>query len=276
MTGTARLLLSLLGILSCSHAMAESSISHSGVLQTEYSRAHQSGVQRTDTGIVLATLFLEEVNHGDLPHSQAAYLERASNLTLAWTELNADFGASGSARGDSALVDIQYIMPSHWIIGGGYSRFRLSGLSEQRTHNLEFGRYLDDTSSIMLTFARTKDEDPLLSDSITRKYGIEYKNVTLHPTADTSLTINLTYNHIDASAGTSNLVGAQGEYHFTLASSVLAGVEVATGEEKGVTLSVGVSHYITHHFAIGAGYSRDQPKQQQHTDTVSAYARLLF
>jgi hypothetical protein len=276
MTGKTRLLLPLLGSLLATHATAQTSITHSGLLETDYSRARQSGVQETDTATVLATMFLEEVNHGSVPHSQAAFLERASSLTMAWADLDADFGPAGETGGDAALVDLEYIMQSHWIVGAAYSRFRLSRLSEQETHTLEFGRYLDDTSTILGTFARTEDKIALLPDSLTRTWGIEYKNLTRHPTANTSLTLDLKYQHIDASAGASNMVGAQGEYHFTLASSVVAGVEVTSGEDKGTVYSLGLTHYVTRFVAIGSEFSRDRPDRQPHTNTLKVYARLLF
>lgn len=276
MSTSNRLLLSLLGTLLAANAAAQTSISHTGLIETDYSRARQSGVQETDTATLLGTVFLTEVNHGSLPHSQAAFLERASSLTMAWADLDADFGADGRTGGDAALVDFQYIMKTHWIIGAAYNRFRLSRLSEQETRTLEFGRYLDDTSTIMGTFGFTEDTIAFVPDSHTRTWGVEYKNLTRHPTANTSLTLDLKYQHIDAHVGTSNMLGAQGEYHFTLASSLVAGVDVTRGEAEGEVYTLGLTHYITRFFALGSAFSQDRPEQQQHINTVTVFARLLF
>ncbi len=276
MTPNKRLLLTLVGSLLAANAAAQTSISHSGLIETDYSQARQSGVQETDTTTVLATVFLSEINHGSLPHSQAAFLERASSLTMAWADLDADFGANGKTGGDAALVDVEYIMQSHWIVGAAYNRFRLSRLSEQETHTLEFGRYLDDSSTILGTFSRTEDRVAFVPDSETRTWGVEYKNITRHPTANTSLTLDLKYQHIDADAGSSNMIGAQGEYHFTLASSLVAGVDLTAGEAKGEVYTLGLTHYLTRFFAIGAQFSQDRPDQQQHTNTGTVFARLLF
>lgn len=276
MTGNPRLLLSLLGSLLTLHVEAQTSISHSAVIETDYSRARQSGVQNTDTATVVGTAFLQEVNHGSLPHNQAAFLERASSLTMAWADVDADFGVNGQTDGDAALVDLQYIMKSHWLVGATYSRFRLASLSEQETRSLTFGRYLDDTSTIVANIGRTDDSIDGLSDSSSHIWGLAYKNVTRHPTANTSLTLDLDYQHIDADAGTSNSLGIQGEYHFTLASSLVAGVDITDGETKGTDYTLGLTHYLTRFIALGATLSRNELDRQQHTNNVKVFARLLF
>lgn len=268
--------LPLCASLLSAHAAGQSSVTHTGLIQTDYSQARQSGVQETTTAFVLGTLFLEEVHHGDVPHSQAAFLERASSLTLAWADLDLDFGSAGKVGGDAALVDAEYIMLSHWIIGASYSRVRLSELSEQDTRTLEFGRYLDDTSTILGTFGHTENRVVSVPESLTRTWGVEYKNLTRHPTANTALTLDLKYNHADASDGTSHVFGVQGEYHFTLASSLTAGVEATRGLNKGTLYSLGMTHYLTHFFALGGGISQDRLSQQQHTNALEAYARVLF
>jgi hypothetical protein len=71
-------------------------------------------------------------------------------------------------------------------------------------------------------------------------------------------------------------MGVQGEYHFTLASSVLAGVEITNGEARGQKYNLGLTHYATRFFAIGGGFSQDRPDEQQRIDTIEVYARLLF
>lgn len=271
-----RLLLLLLGSLISAHAVAQSSITHNGLLELDYSLARQSGIQETDTVTLLATVFLEEIDHSNAPPNQAAFLQRASSLTVSWSDLDADFGSLGSAGGEVAFLDLQYIMASHWIVGGGFSKFRLSTLAKQATHTLEFGRYLNDTSTILATFARTEDRTSLLPASDARTRGLEYKSVARHPTANTSLTLDLKYNHVDANAGNSNILGVQGEYHFTLASSVLAGAEITNGEGKGQKYNLGLTHYTTRSFAIGGGFSHDRLDQQQDINAIEVYARLLF
>jgi hypothetical protein len=277
MNGT-RCLLSLLVSLLAAKAGAQSSVSHIGIIETDYSQARQSGVQEIDTETVVAILFLTEVNHGSLPHSQAAFLERASSLTIAWADLDADFGADGETGGDAALVDAEYINLSHWLVGAAYSRFRLSRLSEQKTYTLEFGRYLDDTSTIIGTYGFTEDRVAFVPDSHTRTWGIEYKNVIRHPTKTSSLTLDFKYQHINASAGTSNMISARGEYHFTFATSIVAEVDLTSGEAKEEVYTLGLTHYLSPFFAVGSEFSQNRPHQhqQQHTNTLKVYARLLF
>lgn len=121
-----RWLLSLLGTLLAANAVAQTSISHTGLIEADYSQARQSGVQETDTGTVLATVFLAEVNHGSLPHSQAAFLERASSLTMAWADLDADFGAEGEVY----TLGLTHYITRFFALGSVFSQDR----PEQQQH----------------------------------------------------------------------------------------------------------------------------------------------
>jgi hypothetical protein len=224
----------------------------------------------------LGTVFFAEVNHGDLPHSQAAFLERAANITMVWADLDVDATGLGGINGNAAYLDAQYVMESHWLVGGGHTRFELDPLTETQATNVEVGRYLDDTSRMLATFAHSETETLFQPDSTTRTWGLEYKNLTRHPTASTALTLDMKYNYIDARAGTSNLFGLQGEYHFTLASSLLAGAEFTTGEQEGHKYNLGLMHFLTPYFAVGAEFTRKRPDDQQHTNTVAIRARMLF
>ncbi len=271
-----RILAAMLAGACASTAYAQdSSISHLGVLQADYSRAKTGSVSEIDTTLLFATVFLQEVNHGNLPHSQAAFLERAASLSMAYADLDVDLGFFDTS-GDVGGFDAQYITESHWVVGGGYSRFDIDGVSDMKSHNIEVGRYLDDTSRLLFTYAAADTESVFLPDNDTKTWGVEYKNVTIHPSMTTALTLDMKYNHIDDDAGSSNLYGIQGEYHFSLGSSVLAGVELTTGDDEGQKYNLGVMQYLTHFFAVGAEYTRGDPDTGPHTGTWAVRARMLF
>jgi hypothetical protein len=223
----------------------------------------------------LANVYFQQVAHGDELHSQAFFLERAASVTMAYADFDIDFGAFSTGSKASAL-DLQYIMASHWVVGGGYSRFKVDNFSELKSHNVEFGRYLDDSSRVLLTYAREKNDLVFALDNTDRTYGLEYKNVTKHPSTTTALTFDMKYNHIDGSAGSSDLFGVQGEYHFTLASSIIGGLQVTTGNQKGQQYNLGMLHFFTRFFALGVEFTRAQPDTGPHINTVALRARLLF
>jgi hypothetical protein len=276
MNESKRVLALILGALVSGAALAQTNtVSHIGLLQTDVSRAEQGKVSETDGVLALATIYFQEVGHGDDPHSQAFFLERAASLTLGYTDFDIDLGPFATG-GEASGLDVQYIMNTHWVVGGGYSRFEVDNFSEQDSHNVEFGRYLDDTSRVLLTYAKADNDMVFTPDTTTRTYGLEYKNVTKHPAATTAVTLDMKYNHIDASAGTSDLFGVQGEYHFTLASSVIGGVQVTTGEDEGYQYNLGALHFLTRFFAVGAEFTRKEPDTGTHTNTFAVRARLLF
>jgi hypothetical protein len=271
-----RIVTAMLAGICASGAYAQgSSVSHLGVLQADYSRAKQGNVSEIDTTLLFATIFLQEVNHGDLPHSQAFFLERAASLSMAYADLDVDLGFADTS-GDFGAFDAQYITESHWVIGGGYTRFDIDRLSEVESHNVEFGRYLDDSSRLLFTYAKADTESPFLPDSRTQTYGLEYKNVTLHPSMTTALTLDMKYNHVDADTTSGNLYGLQGEYHFSLATSLLAGAEVTRGADAGEKYNLGLMQYLTRFFAVGTEFTRTNPDLGRHTSTWAVRARLLF
>lgn len=267
----------LFGMALASGALAQgSSISHVGVLQADTSRARQSGVLETDTTSLFGLLFLEEVNHGDQPHSQAFFLERAASLAVAYADLDVEAALLGSTSGKVSGFDLQYITEGSLVVGGGYSRVDIDNISATTTHNVEIGYYHTDTSRFLLTYANADNDFAFLADSTTKTYGLEYKNVTVHPSMTTALTLDMKYNHVDAAAGSGNLWEVQGEYHFTLASSLLAGVQVTTGVDKGTQYNLGFMQFLTRFFAVGAEFTRKEPDSGTHTNTVAVRARMLF
>ncbi len=273
-----RLVATILTAACASTAYAQdSTVSHVGVLQADYSRAKQGGASEIDTTLLFATIFLQEVNHGNLPHSQAAFLERAASLSMAYADLDFE-SAFFDTSGDVGGFDAQYITESHWVVGGGYSRFEIDNVSETKTRNIEVGRYLDDTSRVLLTYSEA-EADPVLAflpEGETDTWGVEYKNVTVHPSMTTALTLDMKYNHIDGNAGSANLYGLQSEYHFALGTSVLAGIELTTGLGEGEKYNLGAMQYLTRFFAVGAEFTRNNPETGARTNTWAIRGRLLF
>ncbi|WP_409524735.1 hypothetical protein [Nitrincola sp. MINF-07-Sa-05] len=266
---TATLLASLTG----SSAFADK-INHVAMAQFDYIQARQGSLD-TDTRQLLLTTYLEEVSHTIHPHTQASFLERAASITLAYIDLDTELPFFGDTSGSASGIDIEYVALTHMVLGVGYNRSRLKNLSRQNTHTLSLGRYLDDTSRLLLTYANARNKPVWGERSNTYTYGIEYKNVTKHLNAR-ALTLDMKANHIDASDGNSNLLSLQAEYHFNPATSVTGGLQLVTGHERSQELSLSLLQFLTPGFALGAGFTHHDPSGQRHSNSLALRARLLF
>lgn len=264
-----------LSFLSSPAFSASNDFNHIYLLQFDYSRARQGSTLETDAAQMLATAYFEEVEHGDLPHSQAYFLERAGSISMGYADLDGEFPFVGSVGGEGSAIDADYVMNTHWVLGGSHARLEFDGLSEQRIHGLRLGRYLSDSSRVLLNYTNTRDESIFVPTARTHTYGIEYKNLTRRLGA-TALTLDLKLNHVDAPAGSSNVAIALAEYHLNLATSLTAGIELGEGHDESRKYSLGLMQFLTRGFAFGAEFTRLDPETGDHGNTLALHARFLF
>jgi hypothetical protein len=250
-------------------------ISHNVFSQVGYAQAEQGSLSETTSKSILLTGYLKEVDHGKHPYTQAPFLERAASVTLAYVDVNSNNSFFGSSRGDVSALDVQYVTEEHWVVGGGFSRNKIEGVFEDDSTSLTVGRYLDDSSRVLLSY---KDSDKALmwgDSSHTYTYGVEYKNAVIN-VRGSALTLDMKANRIDAPEGDSNLFSLDGEYHFTLGSSVTLGAQLVSGYDESQEYSVGLNHFVTRFFALGVEYTRHDPADKESIDTANIYTRLLF
>lgn len=267
-------ILAMLALSAPSFAQQTTGVSHSAFLESGYTRISQGDID-TDGIYGVGTLYTQEVSHGTRPHNQAAFLERASSVTLAYGQLAGNYPFIGRRDGDIKAVDLQYITGSHWVLGAGYDELEIDSLLDRTSRTLTLGRYLGDGSRALFSVGDIETESIVGTDTNATTYTLEYKNVNVRVDG-TAVTLDMKYNRIDGDGDSSDEVSLAGEYHFSLATSLTAGVDRTWGNASGKTYEVGLNHFITRYFAFGAKYSRDEPDHQTDTDTVTLFARLLL
>jgi len=253
----------------------DTSIKHGGFVEGGHTGVSQ-GRSDTDGFYGVASYYFQEVRHGALPHSQAAFLERASSVTLAAGDLSGNYPFIGRRGVDVRAIDLEYINTSHWILGASYKSLEVDSVSETDTTAIRLGRYLGDASRILVSVSDADTTNVLTGEeSDSKLYGLEYKNVTVMVDGQ-AITLDMKYNHQDSDLGNSNQLSLGGEYHFSLATSVTLQANHSWGQLDGEGYAFGLNHYLTPFFALGANYSKGNTTRQPTSHTVSTYFRLLF
>ena len=221
------------------------------------------------------TFYVQEVSHGQRPHTQAAYLEEASSITFAIGDLVGDYPYFGKKDGEMEVLDVQFTSSEHWVFGGTYSKLKIDELYDQSTRELTFGRYFSEGSRLLFTAGDMKTESIAGTEQRANTYGLEIKNVNVRVDA-TALTLEAKYRHIDADAGPDDQISLQGEYHFNLATSVTAQFDHYWGSSAGSQYTLSFNQFFTKFFSVGAKYSLTESDRGDDTKTITAYARLIF
>ncbi|MDZ7685470.1 MAG: hypothetical protein U5O39_11100 [Gammaproteobacteria bacterium] len=251
-----------------------SSVDHKAFLEGGHTRISQGGVD-TNGWYGAGTLYFEEVSHGAQPHNQAAFLERAASMTVAYGNLAGDYPFLGRRDGDVEAVELQYITESHWVLGAGYNQLEIDALVDRRTRTLTLGRYLGDASRVLVSVGDADTSSIVGGESSDTTYSLEYKNVNVRMDG-TAVTLDMKYDYMNGDGGSSNQVSVSGEYHVSLATSLTAEIDHTWGEASGTGYEIGVNQFFTRYFALGAKYSRNDPDAGTNTDTVTVFARVLF
>lgn len=253
----------------------DTSIKHGGFFEGGHTDVSQ-GDSDTDGLYGVGTLYFQEIRHGALPHSQAAFLERASSVTVVAGDFVGNYPFIGKRGVDDRAIDLEYINESHWVFGVTYNSFEINSVSETDTTAITVGRYLGDASRVLFSLSNVDSKSNLSGEETEgRLYGLEYKNVTVMVDGR-ALTLDMKYSHLDGDRGKSDEISLSGEYHFSLATSVTAKARHAWGISEGEGIALGVNHYITPFLALGASYARDDPQRQPKSRTLSMFFRLLF
>lgn len=234
-----------------------------------------SGASNTDGIYGAATLYTQEVSHGLRPHTQAAYLEEASSITVVYGDLIGKYPYFGKKDGEMEVLDFQYTTSDHWVFGGTYNKLKIDDLYDQSTRELTFGRYFSEGSRLLFTAGEMKTDALGGAEQRANTYGVEIKNVNVRVDA-TALTLEAKYRHIDADAGPDDQISLQGEYHFNLATSVTAQFDHYWGSSAGSQYTLSFNQFFTKFFAVGAKYSLTESDRTDDTKSFTAYARLLF
>ena len=234
-----------------------------------------SGPTKTDGLYGAFTWYGQEVSHGLRPHTQAAFLEEATSVTIAGGDMAGEYPYFGKKDGDMGLLDIQYTSSQHWVFGGTYSELKIDDLYDQTTREVTFGRYFTEGSRLLFTAGDIKTESIVGATERANTYGVELKNVNVRVDA-TALTLEAKYRHTDVDAGPDDQISIQGECHFNMATSVTAQYDHYWGTSAGSQYTLGLNQFFTKFFAVGASYSHTESDRGDDTKTVTAYARLLF
>ena len=75
-----------------------------------------TGPRHTDGIYGAFTLYGQEVSHGLRPHTQAAYLEEATSITLIYGDLIGKYPYFGKKDGETEALEIQYTSSDHWFL----------------------------------------------------------------------------------------------------------------------------------------------------------------
>jgi Putative general bacterial porin len=141
----------------------------SATAQAEYNAEANLAISGGDNdGFAIGgTYYLDSVDDTKGPLGEAAFLDMSSYVSAAYSENEFD-----DSDNETELVAVggRYIFgEGNWIVDVGYSNFDADAAGELDTFSISGGKYLTDTTTLILSYANTDPDDGEDADI----YGID-------------------------------------------------------------------------------------------------------
>ncbi len=178
-----------------------------------------------DAWSIDGTMYLAPVDNSQGPLAEAAFLSKASFITLGYSYLDGDIAYDG----DRYSIGGEYVVEgSNLILGARYTRFSLDGTDvfdagNGNVYALTLGTYLNDMTTLRLNYEHQDWSDADIND------------------------ISVSARHLMADMGNGMQVAVEGS---------LGWFEIdpdGTGSDSAWTAGVGADLYLNRQFSVGAG-----------------------
>ena len=243
--------------------------------QVEYTAGLSKYKENTSKqeGIIIAVeMFLDKVETGSHPYAEAAFLEQASSLGIAYIDTEITTTSFDIDFTDRLLL-ASYVVPnSLFILQAGYAvsdgdiKNGVNGTSEADTIILGIGKYLNNHSALSLNYTQQDNSVTILpatfSDAKNTLISIDYKLIEEFPNGNAynfEASITSAEFEFNAISETNTIIDFSGDYYYDQSTSVGVSIDLNTGDDKadeGKTLGVNISKYLTPVFALMVDYNK--------------------
>lgn len=237
-----------------------------------------------------AEIFFEEVHIGSHPYAEAAFLEKASSLVLAY--FDAEFTTTGASQDTTGILILaNYVVPdSSLILEAGYTTTDGDATGGTNVDGdiliLGIGSYINDNASLRLELVDTEIDitgtgGPANLEST--DIALSFKLVAQSGDGSAS-NFELSFTSSKAESGslseTNTIIAMDFDYYLNQAASVGVMLAGNTGDDlgaEGTALGVNTRVFFTPAFAVYAEFSRfdaDFFVEDEDTLTFGALARF--
>ncbi len=217
----------------------------------------ETGDLDTDLAAASFSYYFNRVDDSKGPLAEAAFINKASSVTVSYAEADSDLAAGGTADSDAYGFGVEYVVPeSNTIIGLRYAEGE-SNDEDADQLGITVGKYLSDKVSF------TVDIDYLefdLDNEERDNYGFNFHYLS-DQSENKRLGLDIGLLRSETSSDTNgdddfNSVYALGTIYITDQLGISAGWEVSNGgEDKGDTVSVSTKYFINSNIALELGYA---------------------
>jgi hypothetical protein len=212
-------------------------------------------VDSTNAYTLDGTFYFSPVDDSHGPREEAAFLSKASGVSLNYTDIEDADELYG--------ISTRIVLSNDYILQAGYARN-----GDENVYGIGAGLYLTDHSDLVFSYERA-------SDSKTNTFGATYRaEKPLENTA--SLGYEVGAGYVDATGGSGYHLDASATYYFNPDFGL--GADVAyedDGDIDATTFGVHGSYFFTPAFYMQAGYAR-LDVDGTGLDTFSVRAALRF
>ena len=139
-----------------------------------------------------ASVYFDVVDDSKGPLREAAFLDKASNVSLSFaTSEFDDFGDSD----DISAISTRIVIQEDWIVVGAYT-----DLDADELFSIGAGAYLSDTSDVIVSYSRLADGD---FDSL----GVTFHSLT-HLGAGSAISSDIGFSYIDSDENGYSAIGS--------------------------------------------------------------------
>lgn len=210
---------------------------------------NEIGSLETDILVAGGTFYIEAVDDSKGPLAEAAFLNKASSISVAYTDIEMEQGPF-EAEGDSWALGGRAVVGSGFIIDAAYSSGDIEGF-DIKAFTLGGGMYLSDSASLVLSYTNIDDDFFGETDIV----DLDYKNLlTLGNGANMNIDATLGYSDPDAGDSVVN-VGLGADYYINSQLSLGGSLGFISSDDTDAwSYGVRAEYFFNSHVAIAAAY----------------------
>lgn len=200
------------------------------------------------SGYILGgTAYFEDVAAETGPLAEAAFLQKASGVSLAYGSIDVD-GDNVDADIDLTAAELRYVFDNDWLLEVAMDNEDADG-DEDDTLGFVAGKYLSDSSAIRGKYAQL-DSDDEDADIL----GIAYKNV-MDMEGDAALALEVSLDLIDGDDNSDTELAASATWYLDKNLGVGTVVELLDGDSgDGANLGFDVSYFVSDNLELELTY----------------------
>ncbi|MCR9104529.1 MAG: putative porin [Gammaproteobacteria bacterium] len=211
-----------------------------------------SDVEGFDLGI---SYFFQPVDDSKGPYREAAFIDRASSVTV----FGSDGEVDNSADTEEYGIDVRYITAgSGWIIDAAYARSEASvgGFdAEVDAYGLTVGKYIAENTTLEIGYAYAEDDSGAELDN----YGIEIQHLMNWEDSGLKLGGGYVYSETDDGGNDRDTYFVEATWYPCKNLGIGGGYSLADGEFGDTDIySIGAEYFITEHAAVSLSYLSEE------------------